>query len=148
MERSAIRERLRLSSETMETLKNCIRSADEITRDWLTVIIANYQVYYSRSERLIPSAPVHQPNGENVFAPAQEDALIDWATFHALTEHIFPFARPRGHPVSETLDVDRIRSAFFIANYGLYQNELLQKRLGTRLETIADGKLEHFLIGL
>lgn len=98
-----IAERLEADSKILETLRNCIKSSNSESARWLSVLASRYQVYSARSIGLMNDP--HLPN---------YDVALDWATYHALVEHCFPFARGSRNEVDREMDAGRIFSAFWL----------------------------------
>ncbi|MFY0309632.1 hypothetical protein ACFMBG_07015 [Leisingera sp. D0M16] len=139
------REMLRLDDEIIQIIRDNVRAADPVTRRWLTVMIARYQVYFSRiNDWWNATPPMTNPIGQTQFNPNREDALLDWATFHALVGHHYEYARSAIDQVPTRMDPSRIRSAFFHNIFHIDFTTGFEKRIEYRLARIKDGRVEHF----
>lgn len=142
--RQQIEEALSLDDSVIGTFRDCIRAADPVTREWLKVLIARYQVYHARMDWWCQSAAPANNGGLLSLVPEREDAIMDWATFHALVEHFYPFARGMTESVPRRLDGTRLRSAYFLHLFHLGFHPTFQARIDKRNERLADGDIEHF----
>lgn len=142
--RQEIENALSLDEAVIGIFRDCIRAADPITRQWLQVLIARYQVYHSRMDGWCQSAAPVNNGGVLSLAPERQDAIMDWATFHALVEHFYPFARGMSEAVPERLDGRRLRSAYFLHLFHLSFDPAFQARIDHRNARLQDGDIEHF----
>ncbi|MBI1218905.1 MAG: hypothetical protein GC186_10185 [Rhodobacteraceae bacterium] len=139
-----IRSDLNVSEDTIETLQKCIRFADDLTSQWLAIIISHYQIYLSRMDSFNPGPPMVDGNGLRNLTNGQIEAIVDWATLHALVDHLFPFARGANSNADRCLDVGRIRSTLFIEDYSLSIDPQINERLKAREATLQDGDIDKF----
>ncbi|MGJ8598074.1 hypothetical protein [Sulfitobacter sp.] len=136
---------LTLDEKIIDILRDNVRAADPITRKWLSVTIARYQVYHSRIDGWWNSSPpTVNASGETDFSFEREDALMDWATFYALVEHLFEYAREVVDNTPERLDASRIRSAYFKNIFAIDFTSAFEQKINIRVGRLLDGKLEHF----
>lgn len=142
--RQQIEEALSLDEAVISIFRDCIRAADPVTREWLQVLIARYQVYHARMDTWCQSAVPANNGGVLSLVTQREDAIMDWATFHALVEHFYPFARRMTEAVPRRLDATRLRSAYFLHLFHLDFHPTFQARIDRRNERLADGDIEHF----
>ena len=119
---SDLNERLEVPTAVMDTLRNCIKSSDDESRKWLSVLVSRYQVYRSRSEELL------------THGAGSHDLALDWATFYALVEHCYPFARGATDQIGITMDSQRINSAFFLNDIELDDDADFAKLVRIKLE--------------
>lgn len=140
-----VRTLLTLDEKIIDIVRDNVRAADPITRNWLSVTIARYQVYFARIDDWWNSSPPTVNHaGETVFSHQREDALLDWATFFALVEHLYEYARDVIDNVPEHLDASRISSAFFMNLSSIDFDNTFEQRIEVRVSRLADGRLEHF----
>jgi len=136
---------LTLDEKIIDILRDNVRAADPITRKWLSVTVARYQVYHARIDGWWNSSPsTVNAAGETVFSFEQEDALMDWATFFALVEHLYEYARDVVDHVPERLDASRIRLAYFHNIFSIDFTSAFEQRINARVGRLSDGRLEHF----
>lgn len=136
---------LMLDDKIIDILRDNVRAADPITRKWVSATVARYQVYHSRIDGLWNSSPPSvNPAGETVFCLEREEALIDWATFFALVEHLYEYARDVVDHAPERLEVARIRSAYFHNIFSIYFTHTFEERINVRVGRYSDGRVEHF----
>lgn len=69
---------------------------------------------------------------------------MDWATFYALIEHMYEYARNVEDNVPERLDASRIRSAFFHNIFTIDFTTSFEERISIRVNRLSDGRIEHF----
>jgi hypothetical protein len=142
---SSPHELLKLSPEALKTLQECIRSSDPVSREWLKVLVARYQVYYVRAEGLDQSPPPSEgADGVTHFNPEREDALIDWATFFALVEHHFEYARGVSNQCDTYLNTKKISSSLKFHLLSTNFDKRFNQRLQIRIDRISDGDIRHF----
>jgi hypothetical protein len=136
---------LTLDEKIIDILRDNVRAADPITRKWLSVTVARYQIYYARIDGWWNSPPpTVNSSGETVLSSEREDALMDWATFYALVEHLFEYARDVVDNAPERLDATRIRSAYFHNIFSIDFTNAFEQRIDNRVDRLSDGRLEHF----
>ncbi len=136
---------LTLDEKIIDILRDNVRAADPTTRKWLSVTIARYQVYYARIDGWWNSSPpTVNAAGETDFSFEREDALMDWATFYALVEHLYEYAREVVDNAPERLDASRIHSAYFKNIFAIDFTSAFEQRINNRVAQISDGRLEHF----
>lgn len=139
------RDLLTLDEKIIDIIRDNVRAADPVTRSWLSVTIARYQVYFARIDGWWNSAPpTLDALGNTVFTSEREDALMDWATFYALIEHMYEYARNVEDNVPERLDASRIRSAFFHNIFTIDFTTSFEERISIRVNRLSDGRIEHF----
>jgi hypothetical protein len=136
---------LTLDEKIIDIVRDNVRAADPNTRKWLSVTVARYQVYFARIDGWWNSSPPSvNAAGETVFSFEREDALMDWATFYALVEHLFEYSRDVVDNVPERLDASRVRSAYFKNIFEIDFTSAFEQRINTRVDRLSDGRLEHF----
>jgi len=69
---------------------------------------------------------------------------MDWATFFALVEHLYEYARDVVDHVPERLDASRIRLAYFHNIFSIDFTSAFEQRINARVGRLSDGRLEHF----
>lgn len=126
-------QRIEADSKILETLRNCIKSTDSESARWLSVLAYRYQVYVSRSQRLMDS-----PNIPNF------DVALDWATFHALVEHCFPFSRGAKSSIPRTMDSTRIQSAFWLSDIEPTDDRKFHTLVSGRIQRYGDSPVSQF----
>lgn len=139
------RKELILPEDVIDILRDNIRSSDLITQEWLSALVSWYQVYFARINgwwdspfpRVDPLATLH-------LDLSREQALLDWATLHALTANLFEYARNGTQCAPKFLDTNLIRSAFFHSIYEVELDDRFNKFLNIRLDRIQDGRIDHF----
>lgn len=97
----ALRRDLHLDTEIIEILKDCIRSSDDGSREWLSNIVAHYQVCRSRMIAFVGD----QNRLVNPITKAQ--SASDWIVLRALILHAYGFARGADR-IPETMNSDEI----------------------------------------
>lgn len=136
---------LRIENGIIEALRDNIASADDATSQWLSVTLAWYQVYHSRlSTWFATPAPIPLQDGTTNFGHQREEALMNWATFTALIEHFYPYARGAEPRVGSRLDTSRISAAFARTHIDLEMTANFQARLDLRLNRFSDGEISKF----
>lgn len=139
------REILLIDDATIQALRDNVRAADPVTQEWLSVAIARYQVYFARVESWFSSPPPHRNRqGQTVLGWDRGSALLDWATFFALTEHFFSYARGGAASVPGRLDITRISAAIDLTIPAVTLSEDFTSILAGRLIRVEDGKIDHF----
>jgi hypothetical protein len=137
---------LSLQSTTLEVFQNCIKSSDPVAEKWLSILIAHYQVYKSRSDAMLGTRYVVL-SGQNVrLHPEQQDSILSWAVLHALTAHHFNFSRNPSASISTFLDTSKIVSAIHLTSVGMAQNVDLQPALETKIARYGNGHVDKFLL--
>ncbi len=142
--RREIEDALALDDRVIEILKDCVRSADPMTRQWLQVLIARYQVYYARVDGWCEETA---PNNSGLYlsiVPERQDAIMDWAIFHALVEHFYPYARGMSETVPRDLDGERLRSPYTLHLFQFEFDATFQERIDRRISRLSDGRVDHF----
>ena len=84
--RDQVRRSLKFEGPSIKILRDCIKSGDDVSSNWLGVLIARYQIYASRSESLIDTKR----------APSEHELVsvaLDWAVQREISGHCFPYAR-------------------------------------------------------
>ncbi len=117
---SLIEERLAIPDGVFATLKECIEFGDETSAQWLTNIIAHYQVYKAR---LVGLAADRNMNPIDHYR-AQHAA--EWIFWHAMVSHLFGFARGKG-AVENAMKQERLFEGFHAEIWG---NRLQQEITG------------------
>jgi hypothetical protein len=131
---STLEDKLELTSNQMEVLRNSIKYSGEESAAWLAVLIARYQVYLSRSHDLMSSDSKFE----------KLDTALDWATLYALAEHCFSFARGETDKIEDRLDSSRIRSAFWTNDIEVEDDHRFQTLVDRRLTRYGMAKVSVF----
>jgi len=97
----ALRRDLHLDTEIIEILKDCIRSSDAGSREWLSNIVAHYQVCRSRMIGFVGD------KNRAVRPSNKADSASDWIVLRALIQHAYGFARGADR-IPETMSSDEI----------------------------------------
>ncbi|MFT5631672.1 MAG: hypothetical protein ACI9HB_002853 [Gammaproteobacteria bacterium] len=94
-------QKLRLTKDDIEQLRDCIEASDEQSQAWIALIIAHWQIEISRLEgRLL------DPN--LVFTASQVNkSAIDWLTIRAMASHLFEYSRTGNRP-NDVISADLI----------------------------------------
>lgn len=137
---------LSLDDKVIDILKDNIRVADAGSRDWMSATIARYQIYFARVDNWwAPTDSEVATYGEFSLSVEREDALLDWATLHALAAHHFSYARGSVNCVPVRLPANEIRTALFINLYCTSFDERLEKSIERRTARVGDGRVDNFL---
>jgi len=137
-------ELLKLDDVVLQILRDNIKSADPITREWLVVTIARYQIYFSRAKNWIESSPPStNAYGDVVLNLERQDAVLDWATFHMLAEQMFEYARGSVAHAPKSFDSQRINSALFLNGIDSIFTQDFEDRKKLRINCYADGNIQH-----
>ena len=75
-----------LKDNTTQVLRDCIKSSDLVSSDWLGLLIANFQIFSARTESLFEA-------GRLVTSHNRASLALDWAIQLAVAEHCFEYAR-------------------------------------------------------
>ncbi|KPP83328.1 MAG: hypothetical protein HLUCCO07_12695 [Rhodobacteraceae bacterium HLUCCO07] len=115
-----IEKRLAIPNEVFNTLKECIEFGDETSAQWLTNIIAHYQVYKARlvnltADRNMPPHDVYRA-----------EHAAEWIFWHAMVSHLFDFARGED-TVENAMQQERLLEGFYAEIWG---NRLQQEITG------------------
>jgi hypothetical protein len=109
-----------IDAETMVTLKECIQFSDAVTRGKMQSVIRSYQVLRSRNEGLQIGHHI-QAHQQNIAADhKQVNDVLHWAALHALTAHMFAFARGEVESVPQAWDSDQVKAAMWLAGVDFY----------------------------
>lgn len=142
-------ERLRMSEATLEQLQQNISWSPTNAEKWMTVLIANYQVFLSRCKRWSDSEESVETERGVFLVPADLiDALLDWATFSALVDHLYEYARG-ADDAAELFDVERIPAKFFLM-FDVMQEEMgenFRNALDDRQKLLEPGDVTRFRRG-
>lgn len=147
-EKSEIMEILKISPDSLAALRDCVKFSDEITRDWISVMLARYQVYYSRSESLADSAIEYEFDGVPKPGSLRLNIALDWCTLRCLVEHLYPYARSSRSQVAERLNPDRIREIFHFELIGVQRDQGYDDFVGRVAERYRPGRAEDFRLSL
>lgn len=109
------------------------------------MLIARYQVYFARVDGWISSEQArYDGNGALTVEFDREGALIDWATFLAIVEHLYGYARGSSDDAPKCLDASRVISTFFLhldaASFDLEQE--FRTRVENWVEHLTPGEVE------
>lgn len=136
---------LTLDESVISIIRDNVQFADPVTRLWLSVTIARYQVYFSRIDGWWSSpTPTLNANSVTAFDHTRENALMDWGTFHALVEHHYEYARIVVDEVPKRLDVSKIRSALSHNIFSVTFTNPFEQRIDDRLDFLKDGNVRLF----
>ena len=144
-----IESKLQFSSEDLSALRDAIRVVDPITREWISILIARYQVAMSRSRDFLS---YHHPGRAQTSANDMTKILLkniphvlfDWSLLYAISENMFEFARGGKESVSSRLDLDRIGYAIRSQKIDMNFDEIDEERLEQYIKKFGDGSVEHF----
>ena len=129
--------KLALDELVIQILRDNAQAADPVSRRWLEILVGRYQVYSARIEGWYGQPlPTQTSNGDTAFSYAREDALIDWATLYAITDHLFDYSRGVVESAPAEMDASRIKSAFFMHLYQLSFVPSFERRISTRIERL------------
>jgi hypothetical protein len=87
-------ERLSVTSDQIQTIKECIEFGDDASSAWLSLILAHFQIEVSRLNGLVFGA---SHTGHII-----ESSQVDWEVIASMIDHLFDFSRT-GSPPGETL---------------------------------------------
>ncbi len=110
---------LRIPSEDIQQIRECIEAADPPTQAWLSLILAHWQLETSRLE-----STLFDENLETI--PRQlANSAIDWLTIRAMIIHLFDYSRT-GRPPNSNLKPDYI--VVPILSHHLHSTDLADAR--------------------
>lgn len=139
-----VEEMLGMPEGVLDTLRNCIKSSDEISQRWLSSIISNYQIYYSRSRKLPSMALPHTEGMDKRAEHARLDLALDWATLHALVEHVFGFSRGSADTIPVLLNAERINSALWLEGIVLDEYHDFETLVEARVKRLGMAEVSDF----
>lgn len=142
--RTEIEDALALDESVIQVLRDCVRSSDPLTREWLQVLIGRYQVYFARLDGWSDEPSPVIVAGKLDLSNDRQDAIMDWATFHAIVEHFFSYARGLDKAVPRRLREGRISSPYFMYLHDLAFDDGFRERIDVRTSRLEDGRIEHF----
>lgn len=138
-----------MSEATLEQLQQNISWSPTNAEKWMTVLIANYQIFHSRCRWWADSEEaVETVRGVFVVPANLIESLLDWATFSALVDHLYEYARG-ADDAPELFDVDRISFKLFV-EFDVMQEEMAEQfrnRLDARKKLLEPGDVTRFSRG-
>lgn len=94
----------------VEILQNCIRYSDDVSTNWLTLILRQYQVCRARYGSLIEGRHLlHQNNHVSMAS--------DWSVLRAIVEHCFEYSRGDVASVPAQINLQDIRPYIGTRNF-------------------------------
>lgn len=139
-----IRKLLSLQATTIQTLQNCIKNSDPITEKWLSLVIAHYQVYVSRSDSMLSTDFANNLGQTSKIHINQEATIIAWAVLYAVVEHHFEYSRGGVDAVPERIDTSRIAIALWKDLLVVAHNTGLNEAISKRVSRYGDGHISNF----
>lgn len=143
--RSEIRKSLTVPESVIAVLRDNIKSSDKEAREWLTVLVAHYQLCLARIDSWWDALePIEDCNGVIHLEASRQNAVLDWATLHSISGNLFEYSRNRSAKVPDKLDPSHIKSSLFISISNVDFDEIFLSMLDLHLASLQDGSVGRF----